>query len=851
MATRTWRGTLSSSWGTAGNWLEGAVPTSADDVVFDASSPACTNSSVSACLTLTFSAYTNTFTNSNTLTVSGNLTYGASMSFGGSTAITVNATSTITSNGVTVTLPLTFSGTITVTLADILNLSATLTCNTTQTTLNSNSINLAGNLTVTSTASLIGSTNIKVIGTSTIATGSGGLLRNNLEIASGANTVTISGTFIYDTGTLLYTSGTVTTTSSTLYVSTSTTLNTSGITWNNVTLNAGTITLSSNLTVNGTTIIGAVTKIDGFTLNMNGNLTVSGATTSTGTTLLKFTGTSTWSGVSVLRNPIEVAGNLTLSSSGVSLRGGVSFTYTSGTFDATTNSSTFTSNDSNTFNNIGGINFYRFDFGSTTQTTTLNSNMNIVNQMTIGNSPNTINGNNIYCSGNLVLLNQLYGTTHIHLTGNGTWSTSVSYGIVNNPMTINAGANTVVISGTVYYGTDTFTYTSGTVTVSGSTFNVASTCTLAASALTFNNVTLASGTTTITTGLTVAGNLSLSGVSQVNGGTITVAGNLTNATNMNNALTSTSSITLNGTGTWSGNTRHCLPVTINTSGTITITDVNLVQGSSLTYTAGTVICTGTVRSESGSYTTTFNTNNNIAFYNLSLLNSTVTNSSELTVLKTLTLANTTISGSNINLWGDYAPTANQTGTSTAQLNFLGTGTWSGNFANRCSINIQSGSALTIDGSVSHIFGTITMNSNIVKGINTPTLNLTGSATIINAHKLNVFKTINITAGSTITLNKMFEGTATTPVKILSTTTSNYTITFQDSFPKLTKFANINNCTVTSPTQLINTYTVGTKTNNSGITSTHPMTPLNTSKDLVNVRMGYGTMAVADPNMIKL
>lgn len=35
MATRTWTGTSSTAWVTAGNWLEGAVPVNGDDVVFD------------------------------------------------------------------------------------------------------------------------------------------------------------------------------------------------------------------------------------------------------------------------------------------------------------------------------------------------------------------------------------------------------------------------------------------------------------------------------------------------------------------------------------------------------------------------------------------------------------------------------------------------------------------------------------------------------------------------------------------------------------------------------------------------------------------------------------------------
>ena len=41
MATRTWRGTISSNWNVAGNWLEGAVPIAGDDIVFDSDSLNC------------------------------------------------------------------------------------------------------------------------------------------------------------------------------------------------------------------------------------------------------------------------------------------------------------------------------------------------------------------------------------------------------------------------------------------------------------------------------------------------------------------------------------------------------------------------------------------------------------------------------------------------------------------------------------------------------------------------------------------------------------------------------------------------------------------------------------------
>lgn len=72
MAVRTFRGTLNADWNTAGNWLELAVPTAADDVFFDALSPACTLSGAGACLTLDCTGFPSTIApGANTLTVAG------------------------------------------------------------------------------------------------------------------------------------------------------------------------------------------------------------------------------------------------------------------------------------------------------------------------------------------------------------------------------------------------------------------------------------------------------------------------------------------------------------------------------------------------------------------------------------------------------------------------------------------------------------------------------------------------------------------------------------------------------------------------------------------------------------
>jgi hypothetical protein len=108
MATRTWRGTTSVNWGTSTNWLEGAVPVNTDDVIFDATSSACTVNVTGACSTINFTAYTNTITMTNTITVgtetrgtTAALSFGSSMNVSGSSAINVRRCSVcnITTNG--------------------------------------------------------------------------------------------------------------------------------------------------------------------------------------------------------------------------------------------------------------------------------------------------------------------------------------------------------------------------------------------------------------------------------------------------------------------------------------------------------------------------------------------------------------------------------------------------------------------------------------------------------------------------------------------------------------------------------------------------------------------------------
>lgn len=113
-------------------------------------------------------------------------------------------------------------------------------------------VNINGNLVCNAT--IQGTSNFVYTGTGTWS--GAGTLKNNLTINT-AGTITISGTVAFNTGTLTYTVGTVVTTSSTLNIYASTTLNTNGITWNNITISNGTVTLNSLLTVSSNLTVGS------------------------------------------------------------------------------------------------------------------------------------------------------------------------------------------------------------------------------------------------------------------------------------------------------------------------------------------------------------------------------------------------------------------------------------------------------------------------------------------------------------------------------------------------------------------------------------------------------------------
>jgi fibronectin-binding autotransporter adhesin len=123
--TAAWDGTAGAKWAaTAGGATGAAVPTSADDVFFDAtSSGTCTISTGNTgAKSINCTGFTGTLAGSTAITVSGSVTLVAGMTFTYTGTLTLNGTGTLTSAGKTLG-PVTINGAgITVTLGDALNI---------------------------------------------------------------------------------------------------------------------------------------------------------------------------------------------------------------------------------------------------------------------------------------------------------------------------------------------------------------------------------------------------------------------------------------------------------------------------------------------------------------------------------------------------------------------------------------------------------------------------------------------------------------------------------------------------------------------------------------------------------
>ena len=194
--TANWDGTAGTKWATTSGGAGGAaVPTSADDVFFDANSGAVTCTIASGntgAKSITCTGFTGTLAGSAAITISGSVTLVAGMTVTYSGTMTFNATGTLTTAGKTIG-PVTISGSgITTTLGDALTSSGAVS-------LNGGTFNTAGyNITATQIITITGTSTWNLSSSTLTLSGvaainfSGAI--TGLSINPGTSVINITGT---------------------------------------------------------------------------------------------------------------------------------------------------------------------------------------------------------------------------------------------------------------------------------------------------------------------------------------------------------------------------------------------------------------------------------------------------------------------------------------------------------------------------------------------------------------------------------------------------------------------------------------------------------------------------------
>jgi hypothetical protein len=388
MATRTISNT-GGNWNSTSTWVEGIVPTAADDVVATPTSGNLSSNSVTnSCLSLNLTNYTRTLTITSALYVYGDVTLGNGTTIGGTTYLYIRANSNITSNGVIIPY-LRFVGgdVLTINLIDDLHVGTQfyLTTGTNVTitaiTINNNNIYCYGGFYYEGFSRLFGTANLIIAGTGNLyGNNQFGEIYNPVIINSPSGTITIIGEMNIATS-LTYISGTVTMNSGSINQliirgTGSKIIDFSPVViWSGITLYSVTASLLTDLYTNDLGLESPV--LNSSSISVYGNL---GSVGSQGTTEIVIAGSGSWSSNASF---YQLRNNLTIKTTG-------SFTITG-------------SNDSTMNYYTGKITYIS---GTVIQPTTLN----IINSTTFDTSGMTWNKLNIR-EGTMTLSSSLNATT--------------------------------------------------------------------------------------------------------------------------------------------------------------------------------------------------------------------------------------------------------------------------------------------------------------------------------------------------------------------------------------------------------------------------------------------------------
>jgi hypothetical protein len=721
----SWKGTVSTAWGTASNWTNGVPTATVDAIIGDASFTGTFQPTISAtasckALTLLTSAKNPLLTVSRSLTVAGTLTLntGCTISHQGVT-LTVkgdwinNGTYTTTSTSSKANFAGTtqsIGGSVATTFRRLtIGAGATVTLNiatsiTVSTAVNGTFIPAenatpylvsgAGSLTVSATGILhvkastfaanYSMTSITLSAGSTVdysATTANQTVRNNLTYS----TLRISGALVKTLAGNL----------NALVSSTATA--------GRIEVTAATLDLSTFTANRGTTVAGgALTVANGAILNIGGTGTFPA---NFATRSLSLTSTVEYNGLAQTVTG-ETYGNLTLSSSSgaiVKTMPSTAFTV-AGLLTSTVGAGTgVTYTAASNIVVSGGVNIgasTTFNGGSFT----IDVNSNWVNNGTFSGGTGTVN----------------FGGPGSSLSGTGAHGFNNLTVLVTNITA--AAASAITVSGNlVTSGPGTFTHLSGgTLTMTGTTKTITGTNFI------FDNLTI-SGSVTATTSIAVTGNLAISGTFTGTGGTVTMQG---------------TSKTISGTGTISFGTL-VISGTVTTAVSFSAINTSLDVSGALTATAGTVTFTGT---------STLNGTANL--FNVTLNGTSL----QLSANSVLGIAGTfTVTAGTLNVTSTPPNTVNFNGTGAQNINALtydrlllsggGTKTASGAITTNY-FTLASGTTFTASAFTHQISADFVNNGTFTAGTSgTVTFAGTNPSTITGATTFNIL-TLNKTAMTT-------------------------------------------------------------------------------------------------------
>lgn len=429
MATRT-ISNAGGNWTTVGTWVEGAVPTNADNVVATATSGNLVLNTTCDCATCDLTGYTGTLSGSGFFRI-----FGGVITLGGTITSTSNiqlltVAPTVTSNGITWTGSIQFPGLITTIVGDLYIDGNIIMGNQ---AVNGDNIYFKGNLTVNGNAGGTPTSIFTANGTGNQTWSGNFSLSQPLVVNKPSGDFIISGSVSKRDGAFTRTAGNIDATGSTIIIPASVTLDLPSTTLNNLTRSGtSTITLISDLTIGGNYLnSGGSNTFNGANVYFGGNITMTAGNIANGTATLIYNGTGIWSGTVPIQEDftINTAGTLTIS-------GNVAFntstlTYTSGTIITT--GSTLTIVASTTLN-TNGITWNNVNI-TATATITNNSLLTVNSTLTLANAAITFAGTHGFTTNTLTTATLTVNRAYI-------LASTKTYYITTN-FTSNANTNTI------------------------------------------------------------------------------------------------------------------------------------------------------------------------------------------------------------------------------------------------------------------------------------------------------------------------------------------------------------------------------------------------------------------------